>query len=93
MNQKRRYELEPRANEVFLSAMSVAELMIKHSIGKIHIDFNPIEMAEKKRSPSPTPPLRAWTLFPRVITITASVKESRNRDIRRHLSGRDIRSP
>ena len=47
LNQKRRYELEFRANEVFLSAMSVAELMIKHSIGKIHIDFNPIEMAEK----------------------------------------------
>lgn len=27
--------------------MSIAELMIKHSIGKIKIDFNPIEMAEK----------------------------------------------
>lgn len=27
--------------------MSVAELMIKHSIGKINIDFDPLVMAEK----------------------------------------------
>jgi len=47
LNEKRRYELESRSNEIFLSAMSIAELMIKHSIGKIKIDFNPIEMAEK----------------------------------------------
>jgi PIN domain nuclease of toxin-antitoxin system len=47
LSEKRRYELESRSNEIFLSAMSIAELMIKHSIGKIHIDFNPIEMAEK----------------------------------------------
>jgi PIN domain nuclease of toxin-antitoxin system len=47
LNEKRRYELESRSNEIFLSAMSIAELMIKHSIGKINIDFNPIEMAEK----------------------------------------------
>jgi PIN domain nuclease of toxin-antitoxin system len=45
--EKRRFELESRSNEIFLSAMSVAELMIKHSIGKIHIDFNPLLMAEK----------------------------------------------
>jgi len=45
--EKRRGALESRSNEIFLSAMSIAELMIKHSIGKIHIDFNPIEMAEK----------------------------------------------
>ena len=47
LNEKRRYELESRSNEIFLSTMSIAELMIKHSIGKINIDFNPIEMAEK----------------------------------------------
>ena len=47
LSEKRRYELESRSNEIFLSAMSIAELMIKHSIGKIHIDFNRIEMAEK----------------------------------------------
>ena len=33
LNDKRRYELETPANEVFLSAMSIAELMIKHAIG------------------------------------------------------------
>ena len=47
LNQKRRYELESRANEVFLSAMSIAELMIKRSIGKINFEFDPLEMAQK----------------------------------------------
>jgi len=47
LNQKRRYELESRANEVFLSAMSIAELMIKRSIGKIDFEFDPLEMAQK----------------------------------------------
>lgn len=47
LNEKRRYALESRSNEIFLSAMSIAELMIKHSIGKIQVDFNPVEMAEK----------------------------------------------
>lgn len=47
LSQTRRYELESPANEIFLSAMSIAELMIKHSIGKIDIAFDPIEMANK----------------------------------------------
>jgi len=47
LNEKRRYELETPANEIFLSAMSIAELMIKHSIGKIDITFNPLEMADQ----------------------------------------------
>ena len=41
----RRYELESSVNEVFFSSISIAELMIKHSIGKINITFNPLEMA------------------------------------------------
>jgi PIN domain nuclease of toxin-antitoxin system len=49
LNDKRRYELETPANEVFLSAMSIAELKIKHSIGKIHIEFDPLEMAKQMR--------------------------------------------
>ncbi|MGD8293779.1 MAG: type II toxin-antitoxin system VapC family toxin [Desulfobacterales bacterium] len=49
LNDKRRYELETPANEVFLSAMSVAELMIKHTIGKIHVGFDPLEMAKQMR--------------------------------------------
>ncbi len=47
INNKRRYELESPANEVFLSAMSIAELMIKSSIGKINIAFDPLEMTKK----------------------------------------------
>jgi PIN domain nuclease of toxin-antitoxin system len=47
LSQRRRYELESQANEVFLSAISIAELMIKRSIGKIDIAFEPIEMANK----------------------------------------------
>ncbi len=45
LGETRRYELESPANEVFFSAMSIAELMIKHSIGKIDIKFDPVEMA------------------------------------------------
>ncbi len=47
LSQRRRYELESPANEVFLSAISIAELMIKRSIGKIDIAFEPLEMANK----------------------------------------------
>ena len=47
LNETRHYELETPANEVFLSAMSIAELMIKSTIGKINIEFDPLEMAEK----------------------------------------------
>jgi PIN domain nuclease of toxin-antitoxin system len=47
INNKRRYELESPANEVLLSAMSIAELMIKSSIGKINIEFDPLEMTKK----------------------------------------------
>jgi len=49
LNKKRLYSLESPSNEILLSAMSVAELMIKSSIGKIEIEFNPIEMAKKMR--------------------------------------------
>ncbi|RLC08554.1 MAG: PIN domain nuclease [Deltaproteobacteria bacterium] len=49
LNQKRRYELESPANEVYLSSMSIAELMIKTSLGKLDITFDPLEMASKMR--------------------------------------------
>ena len=49
LNDKRRYELETPANEILLSAMSIAELMIKHTIGKIHVAFDPLEMAKQMR--------------------------------------------
>lgn len=47
LNDSRRYELESQANEVFLSSISIAELMFKQSIGKIEINFNPMDMAQK----------------------------------------------
>jgi PIN domain nuclease of toxin-antitoxin system len=49
LTSKRRYELESPSNEILLSSMSIAELMIKSSLGKIKIEFDPIEMAEKMR--------------------------------------------
>lgn len=47
LDDSRRYELESQANEVFFSSISIAELMIKKSINKIEIQFNPVEMAQK----------------------------------------------
>ncbi|WP_035271899.1 type II toxin-antitoxin system VapC family toxin [Desulfonatronum thiodismutans] len=49
LKQNRKFALESRANEIFLSAMSIAEMMIKHSIGKININFDAIEMASAMR--------------------------------------------
>lgn len=34
-------------NSFFLSSVSVTELMIKSGIGKLTVDFDPVEMAEK----------------------------------------------
>ena len=47
INSNRRKELETRANIIFVSSITIAEIMIKSSIGKLEIDFNPVEMAEK----------------------------------------------
>lgn len=45
LSDKRRYELESPANEIFLSSISIAEMMIKQSIGKRVVNFDPLEMA------------------------------------------------
>ena len=37
--------LEDLSNTIYLSSISIAELMIKSSIGKLEIDFNPKEIA------------------------------------------------
>ncbi len=44
---QKRYMLESRTNQIFLSAMSIAELMIKQAIGKIRLDFDLLEMASE----------------------------------------------
>lgn len=44
---KWRIELESQANQVYLSAVSVAEIMIKSSIGKLDVQFDPLDIADK----------------------------------------------
>lgn len=39
--------LESSSHEVFLSAVSIAELMIKASIGKIDFPYNPLDLARE----------------------------------------------
>lgn len=47
IDDEKRSALEDLANTVYLSAISVAELMIKSSIGKFRIDFDPIAVAKE----------------------------------------------
>jgi len=42
-----RSELETLTNTIYLSAISVAELMIKSSIGKLEITFDPVAIADE----------------------------------------------
>jgi len=44
---KKREEIESPANIVYISAISIAELMIKASLGKLNLGFEPVEEAEK----------------------------------------------
>jgi len=39
--------LESRAHTVYVSAITITELMIKSSIGKLHIDFDPVDLARQ----------------------------------------------
>lgn len=43
----RRSELESLSNIIHVSSISIAELMIKASIGKLNVDFDPVEMIGK----------------------------------------------
>jgi PIN domain nuclease of toxin-antitoxin system len=40
-------ELESPTNIIYVSSITIAELMIKASIGKLQINFNPIDLAEQ----------------------------------------------
>jgi len=42
-----RLAIESQANQIYLSAISVAEIMIKSSIGKLNVNFEPVDIAEK----------------------------------------------
>jgi len=39
--------LEDLSNTIYVSAISIAEIMIKASLKKLHIDFNPVVIAEE----------------------------------------------
>lgn len=39
--------LEDLSNNIFVSSVSIAELMIKASLNKLNIDFNPVAIAEE----------------------------------------------
>ncbi|MCK5197488.1 MAG: PIN domain-containing protein, partial [Spirochaetales bacterium] len=39
-------EIETLANTIFVSSITIAEIMIKVSINKLDIEFDPIEMVE-----------------------------------------------
>ena len=43
----KRVALEDLSNTIFVSAVSIAELMIKASIGKLEIDFDPVALAKE----------------------------------------------
>lgn len=43
----RRGELESKANIIYVSAISIAEIMVKASIGKIDFPFDPVEEAKR----------------------------------------------
>lgn len=41
------FVLEDLSNTIFVSAVSIAELMIKASLNKLNINFNPVAIAEE----------------------------------------------
>jgi len=43
----KRSTLEDLSNTIYVSAVTIAELMIKTSLGKLTIDFNPVSMASE----------------------------------------------
>ena len=47
LGSSKRNALEDLSNTIYVSSISIAELMIKASIGKIEIDFDPVHMAEE----------------------------------------------
>jgi len=43
----KRVELETAANTIYVSSISIVEMMIKASLGKLSFNFDPVEMAER----------------------------------------------
>ncbi|MGA6925395.1 MAG: type II toxin-antitoxin system VapC family toxin, partial [Desulfosarcina sp.] len=47
IEERKRSALEDLSNTIFVSAISIAELTIKASIGKLQIDFDPVVLAKE----------------------------------------------
>ena len=47
IDKSRRDQIEMLSNTIYISSISVTEIMIKSSIGKLTIDFDVLEMIEK----------------------------------------------
>ncbi len=47
LSERRVMELESQANTIYVSSITIAELMIKASIGKLQIDFDPVDLARQ----------------------------------------------
>ena len=47
INVKKRADLEMLSNTVYVSSITIAEMMIKASIGKLKIDFDPVDLAKQ----------------------------------------------
>lgn len=47
INDDKRVELETLANTIYVSSVSIAEIMIKSSIGKLKVEYNPVEMVRQ----------------------------------------------
>jgi PIN domain nuclease of toxin-antitoxin system len=44
---QKRADLEALSNTIYVSSITIAEMMIKASIGKLKIDFDPVDLAEQ----------------------------------------------
>ncbi len=47
LTEQQRAALETRGNTIYVSAVSIAEIMIKSSLGKLTVPFNPVTIAEE----------------------------------------------
>ena len=47
LSKKKIFELEALSNIIYVSSISIAEIMIKSSIGKLDVNFDPIDVVEK----------------------------------------------
>ena len=47
ISKTKRQHIESLANTIYVSSISIAEIMIKASIGKLKVDYDPVSIAEQ----------------------------------------------